>query len=871
MSTDSSIDSPQKKDDFRLPQNVRPLKYNISLEPDLETFTFAGVMHIDLEINTPTNRVVMNAAELDINSALIHQENQTMNSSSVSLDEEAETVTFEFRNPLLPGRATINIEFNGTLNENLCGFYRSKYTLPDGTERYMATTQFEAVDARRAFPCFDEPAQKAVFDLTLIVPKDRTAISNMPVYEEILVGECKKMVVFETTPVMPTYLLAFVVADLEYIETTTKNGTLMRVFATPGNKERCEFALEVSTKALEYFEDYFGIPYPLPKMDLAAIPDFEPGAMENWGLVTFREVALLFDPEQSSKSMKQRIVGIIAHELAHQWFGNLVTMEWWNDLWLNESFATLMGSKATDYLFPEWKEWEQFYVHGTVPGLSLDALETSHPIEADIKNPKDISQLFDAISYSKGASVLRMLEDFLGQDAFRRGVNKYLSRHAHGNAQTEDLWNALESESDKPVGKIMDTWTKQVGFPVVEASMSSREFGSDLLLKQRKFVYPGVHTENNESPWQIPINIEAFSGTWETSTLLTSDKEKIPFIAPDDMWLKLNSGQTGFYRVMYSPPMLEMLYPAIAAMSLSAIDRLGIASDLRALSNACMIPYAQYLEAAENYINETEYTIWVELAAGFSRAATLLRDELYYKDFAEHARKFFMPIAEKMGWDPDSDEDDLAPMLRSLALAGVARYQDKGTIEEAKQRFELLVANPQSVNPDLRNVVCTIAAKNGNIGTHRALLRLYRNAELKEEQLCYLNAMGSFRSKTILQKVLEFSLSKDVRHENSASVIVSVAQNPEGRDLAWEFFKDNHEKLHEIFGQSMFMLARIMEGVISGFTTQEKKEEIEAFFDDHPFPEASMAIAQSLERITVNIAWFDRNRDEVGRWLEEKE
>ncbi len=863
------------KESFRLPQDVRPVMYNITLAPDFEKFTFGGYVDIEVEVLRPVSSLVMNAAELNIKSTSVTQgRKERAYANEITCDNEKETVTFEFDDPLdldyEEERTHIEVLFDGTLNDNLCGFYRSKYTLPDGTERYMAATQFAAIDARRAFPCFDEPEQKAIFNLTLIVPEDRTAISNMPMRKEFSLGGGLKAVRFETTPKMSTYLLAFVVGDLESVESKTKNGTLVRVFATPGKKDQCAFALDVGVRVLEYFEDYFSIPYPLPKLYMAAIPDFEPGAMENWGLITFREVALLFDQDRSSSAAKQRVASIIAHELAHQWFGNLVTIKWWNDLWLNESFATFMGNKAVARLFPEWKVWDRFYTEDTAKGLSLDGLATSHPIEADIQDPKEIGQIFDAISYSKGAAVLRMLEDFLGEDPFREGVKQYLLAHQYKNAETHDLWGALEAVSGKPVGKIMDTWTKQTGYPVIEVSRFHHEALCGLELIQKRFLYNSEHPESKEL-WTVPLNISVRRGADAAKVLLKEPERKILMAASDRTpWIKVNSGQTGFFRVKYAQKMQEDLYSAIQRGELPTLDRMGLVNDAYALQRAGMVQAPQYLELVQRFANESEYAVWSEIASGLSEVMDLLTDEPYYGKLRELAKDVWTPLAQKMGWDLKAGEGELDPLLRSLALGMLARCKDAETIEEARQRFAMLCLDKKSLDPNLRQVVCNTSAQNGGKATYEALLKLYRGTDIKEEQMAYLKAMGLFRNKTLLTKTLKLALSSEVRLENAGFVIISVANNHRGRDLAWQFVKDNWEELHRRYEHSMFMLGRIIEGTVSGFRSEEVKAEVEQFFAEHPVPEASMALSQALERVDMNIAWLAHNRDSVGQWLNER-
>ena len=461
---------------IRLPGDVRPLAYQLSLTPDLSRFVFDGTVSVSIEVLTPCRTITLNAVELDISRVRVGGAEGDATgemSGEVTYDAGGETATLTFPSEIAPGRATLSMNFAGVLNDRLRGFYRSRYVDADGAERYLASTQFEATDARRAFPCWDEPSLKATFSVALTIPKGLAAVSNRPEEPVTAAGDDTrdagtKTVRFTTTPPMSTYLLAFVVGDLRSVERRARSGVLMRVWAIAGNEERGRFALDVSIRLLDYFNEYFGIPYPLPKLDHVAIPDFAAGAMENWGCITYREPTLLVDERSSSAGTRQLVAAIIAHEMAHMWFGDLVTMAWWNDLWLNESFASWMGDKAVDALYPEWEKWNQFLVDDTARALQLDGLRNSHPIEQEVDDPAEIGQLFDAISYSKGASVIRMLEAYLndgGDDAFRRGINGYLEKHRHGNATTADLWTALGEASGRPVGEIMDSWTKQTGHP----------------------------------------------------------------------------------------------------------------------------------------------------------------------------------------------------------------------------------------------------------------------------------------------------------------------------------------------------------------------------------------------------------------------
>ncbi len=461
---------------YRLPKDVRPERYKISLTPNLTEFVFTGEESIDVVILNPTSSIVLNAAGLNLHYASVIMSDGTVKpSKDIILDDVAETATISFDTIFETGKLNLKIEFSGILNDQLRGFYRGQYLDFDGNEHLLATTQFEATDARWAFPCWDEPNLKAIFQVTLIVPKDLTAISNTLPLNEFIGKDGLRVVEFAETPKMSTYLLAFIVGDFLSVEGTSSDGTLVRVWAIRGKENHGQFALENAIRILDYLNKYFGIPYPLEKLDHIAIPDFAAGAMENWGAITYREIALLFDPENSAASTKQRIVEIIAHEMAHMWFGDLATMDWWDDLWLNESFASWMGDKAVDYLYPEWNMWTQFVYQDTGAGLNLDGLKNSHPIEARVQNPSEIRELFDAISYSKGASIIRMLEHFLGAEVFRNGLHSYLSTHMYDNARTEDLWLALENTSGQPVTDLMNSWVKQTGFPVIQVDSTYKE------------------------------------------------------------------------------------------------------------------------------------------------------------------------------------------------------------------------------------------------------------------------------------------------------------------------------------------------------------------------------------------------------------
>jgi puromycin-sensitive aminopeptidase len=849
----------------RLPTNVRPVRYAIELAPDLATFTFTGSETIQVQVEEPTREILLNAAEMEITAASVTLADGRSVEASVSLDEDAERATLQFGSDIPAGAATLSFTFNGTLNDQLRGFYRSQYEGPNGEPRYLATTQFEATDARRAFPCWDEPQAKAEFEITLIVPSDLVAISNMPMASESPVADGKKAVRFDPSPRMSTYLVVFVVGDLASVQATSFNGTLVRVFATRGKEEQGRFALENSLRILDYMNDYFGIDYPLPKMDHLAIPDFAAGAMENWGAITYRETALLFDPQNSAAQSRQRILEVVAHEMAHMWFGDLVTMEWWDDLWLNESFASWMGDKAVDFCYPEWEMWTQFVSMDTNSALSLDGLRSSHPIEANVDDPAEIRELFDAISYSKGGSVLRMLEDFLGAETFQRGLHEYLKAHEYGNARTEHLWSALADASSKPVTVIMNSWVKQTGYPVVDVAINRSGNEPVLGLRQQRFLYDHLlEAQSDATIWQIPVSI-ASGGAAGTSLLMQDSSASVSLQAADG-WIKINAGQTGFFRANYSEDEWARLREGVVAKGLSAVDRLGLQNDAYALMRSGRLPATVFLSIAEAFTGETDAPVWGDFASNLKGLEGLLLDAPFIEDYRSFGRSIFDRIATSVGWDAKPGEQHLDALLRSTALGQHGGFGGAATIAEAQRRFAAYLEDPSSLHPDLRGLVFSLVAQNGDRTTYDALWKLQKAATLAEEKVRILGALTRFSDKDLLQELLERSLTDEVRSQDTMIVVVQAAGNKDGRDLTWQFVKDNWVEFDRRYGKGGFAIMRIV-GLTGGFTSMERHDEVERFFQEHPTPSAARTILQSLERIRLNVRWLELNVDAVGTWL----
>ena len=859
--------------EWKLPTNVRPSGYTLTLEPYLDTFIFKGSETVEIELAEPTASIVLNSAEIEIQSASVTLPDGSIHDAAASFDEEKETVTLALEAEIPAGSAQLYLVFTGELNDKLRGFYRSSYTDHDGNQRWMAATQFESTDARRAFPCWDEPAVKATFDVTLIVPEDMEALSNTEPVSTTPTGDGRKAVRYAPTPVMSTYLLAFVVGDIACVQDRTTDGVLMRVWATRGNEDKGRFALETSMALLDYFHDYFGIPYPLSKLDHIALPDFAAGAMENWGAITYREVALLVDPENSSAGTREVVAAIVSHEMAHQWFGNLVTMEWWDDLWLNESFASWMGDKAVDHLHPEWEMWTQFLTHDTSDALNLDGLRNSHPIEQEVNNPAEIGQLFDAISYSKGGSILRMLEHYLGADIFKAGLQIYIDRHRYANARTTDLWNALGEASGQPVAAIMESWTSQTGYPVLDVSVSRPGEKIDAALSQSRFLYDAaLETDGADTTvWKVPVTARTASNA-EPVRVLMEEPDSALSLKPashgsGDEWIKINPGQSGFYRVMYSDEELNRLKAPVRNLTLPAQDRLGLQSDAYALAKAGHISAVTFLDFAEAYSNETDPSVAGDLAASLNALDNLLSDEEFHTAYQAFGRSIFKPIGDRIGWAARSTEGHRESLLRSTALGQLGRFEDDDTLSEASLRFSAYVDDPANLPADLRSVTFSMSAKRGDNSLYDTMWDLEKAATLHEEKMRFLGALCSFQDQALLQTTLERSLEDEhVRSQDTIRVMVFVASNRHGRELAWQFLKDNWDEFDRRYGEGGFALMRLV-GISSLFTTEEKRQEVIEFFDAHPVPAADRTIRQGLERMEINIAWLDRNREELDRWL----
>jgi puromycin-sensitive aminopeptidase len=622
-----TFDDPQVINPYLLPSGVSPRRYELLLEPDLPAATFTGSVGIELDLDEPTNSIVCNALELTIGRAwVVDSTGLRTDATAIVVDPESERATFEFPDTL-SGTATLHIDFAGELNDRLRGFYRSTFTDSDGTEQIIATTQFEATDARRAFPCWDEPEHKAVFSITLVVDPDLFAVSNAAELSRSPHPDRsdRHIVTFAETMKMSTYLVAFIVGPFEATEPVDVDGVPLRIVFPKGKGHLTNHALEVGAFCLRHFAEYYAIPYPGDKLDLVAIPDFAFGAMENLGCVTFREILLLVDTENTTQAELLNVTDVINHELAHMWFGDLVTMKWWNGIWLNEAFATFMEMHATDAYRPDWERWVTFGLARSA-AFDTDALTSTRPIEYPVISPADAEGMFDILTYEKGAAVVRMLEAYLEPEVFRAGIRSYLSAHAYGNTETTDLWDAIEQSSGHPVRRIMDTWIFQGGHPLISVDLVND--GRTVRLSQHRFGYAGdlgegtgpVAAEDNTSQWIVPIMLSQCTVpdgviTFE-KVLLDGPSMDIDLVEPA-LWVLANTEGTGFYRVNHAPQLLAALV-AHAQTDLSPIERYGLIDDAWASVLAGRTPAHDLLVTIDAFHDETDLSVWQRIIGTLS-------------------------------------------------------------------------------------------------------------------------------------------------------------------------------------------------------------------------------------------------------------
>ena len=847
-------------DPHRLPADVVPEHYDVTLDLDLDDERFSGTVAVTAEVATATDRIVLNADALAISEASFRRaEGDEPTACTVTVDADTERITLATPASLDPGPILIDIAFAGAFNEQLVGPYLSHFTDAEGNQSKLATTQFEATHARKAFPCWDEPSLKATFTLTLIVDEAHVAVANSAERSRTPAGPGRSRVEFEPTIVMSTYLVAFVTGPLELTDPVDVNGVPLRVVHVPGKGDLTTFALDAGAFALNYLADYFDLPYPGDKVDLIAIPDFAFGAMENLGCITFREVLLLIDPASATQTELQRAADVINHELAHMWFGDLVTMKWWNGLWLNEAFATFMEMKCTDAYRPDWQRWVDFSLSRT-QAFDTDALAATRPIEFDVVSPEDAEGMFDVLTYEKGAAVVRMLEQYLGEDEFRRGIRAYMRQHQYANAETTDLWDAIEAETGEPVRSIMDSWIFQGGFPLISVDDATAE----VHFSQEPMGYEGGD-EIADGAWLAPLRVRWRAGDDEpvTERILVEPGGGALTLPTAPDWLVANAEAASFLRVAYNPEQLDRL-AEIAIDELSPVERYAMLDDAYAALLAGRMSSMAMLNLIEAMSGESDRSVWQRLIGGLRQLDRLVDGEAQER-LQDIAHDVLAPPLANLGLAPREDDDDLSRQLRGdlvRALGTVAN--DPEIQEEAKRTVAMGQRDPELIDAALLAASVDVVAGIGDEADFNDFVDAWKVAANPQEEIRYLYALSDFTRPELAERVHELILDGQIRSQNAPFVLARALFNRHLSQLTWDFIAQNWATLNELFPTSS------IPRMVSGITALDRPEQAAAtaaFFAEHPLSTGSQTLAQLLEKQRVQVALRQREAARLAAFL----
>jgi puromycin-sensitive aminopeptidase len=835
--------------DPRLPSHVVPHRYELVLEPDIANASFRGSATIEVELIEATDELVCNAIELEIDSVIIitgEGAAAVEHAPDIRLDEETERLHLTLSGDLPCGPARIVAGFRGVLNDRLRGFYRSTYRDEAGSEQTIATTQCQSTGARRIFPCWDEPAWKATFAITLVVDPEHLAVSNSAEFANTIDADGRRRVTFAETMRMSTYLVAFVVGPLEITGPADAGGVPVRVVHRPGKAALTPFAADVAVHALGWFADYYDIPYPGDKVDLLAIPDFAFGAMENLGCITFREVLLLVDPAGASQPELQGVTDVINHELAHMWFGDLVTMKWWEGIWLNEAFATFMETSCSDAYRPDWLVWNTF-ARSRAAAFDTDALASTRPVEYPVVSPEEAEGMFDVLTYEKGASVVRMLEQHLGADVFRDGVRSYLKTHAFANTETSDLWDALERVSGTPVGSMMNGWIHQGGHPVVEVD----ETPHGIRLSQRHFTLDPGAAETKR--WAVPVGLRLEHDGEVVEHRVVLDGDPLVLTAPGHL-ITANADASGFYRVAHGPTSRE----AIAANGpgrRNAAERHALVDDAWALTVAGERRGDDWLRLAMTVTDESDLTVWQALSAGFTGLDRIADDDARSR-LASHIHVLAQPCLDRLGVDPDGSDDDRTRELRAvlLRLLGIVAG-DPAVVAACHERLD-------HADPTLAAAALTVVA-HSDPGAGARIREIWQSADDPQTEQRHLRALADLPTTEL--GVLDDILAGEVRSQDAPYVIRRALTNQFAGPAVWEFTKTNWDFITDRFPSNS--LAPLLSG-ITALDTGPLVADTTEFLGAHPLPEGARQVAQHLERQRINSAFREREHPRFRAYLE---
>ncbi|XP_068228789.1 LOW QUALITY PROTEIN: aminopeptidase N-like [Palaemon carinicauda] len=890
-------EQPAEKPDVRLPRSLKPVHYQVKLQPFVNgNFSIFGYVEIEMEVLEPTAEIVLHIYDI-----VTH--NQTVKLVPADTPDHLglEIVKHEYdhgrhfyiahlEEPLEAGQNYIlSMNFLGYLNDELKGFYRSSYKDEEGNERWLATTQFQPTHARKAFPCFDEPGMKATFEVYLAREENMTSISNMPLAETLPFEDQEGWYWdrFNTSVPMSTYLVAFVVSDFVYLNSTSDNGTLFRVWARESVINQAEYSNDIGPKILTHFEDYFQVPYPLPKQDMIALPDFSAGAMENWGLITYRETAMLFDPESSAPENQRWVSLVVAHELAHQWFGNIVTPKWWDDLWLNEGFASYVQYIGMDHVKPTWRVMEQFIVDTLQSVFALDCLESSHPISIKVGHPDEISQIFDGISYNKGSSIIRMMSHFLTEASLRKGLSNYLEAFQYDNAEQDDLWEYLTTAahedgtlpSDLTVKTIMDTWTLQMGYPVINVTRSLD--GTTATVTQERYLLNKKNSmDDRHYSWWVPLNYASqsnpnFTVTSPSVWMKASESEvTVSSLPSSEEWVIFNVQETGFYRVNYDDDNWNLIIQQLKTDHevIHTINRAQIIDDAMDLARAGHLSYDIALDIYTYLGNETEYVPWKSAVNKLDYLVNLFQRTGAYGALQNYIKDMIVPLYESVGFADNASDHLLTQFKRKTALTWACKLGHQECLDSASAFFQQWMEDPQNnniISPNIKDTVYCTAIEAGGENEWEFAWNMYLETNVASEKSKLLKAMGCTKKIWLLSRYLEMAFMKDsgIRLQDSDTVFSAVAKNPVGRPLAWTYLRDNWQKIHKYFGKAN---KRVLKSVTAGFNTKQQLREVKLFQEEHEddLGAASRAVENAIERITNDIAWMDNNYQNIVDWLE---
>jgi aminopeptidase N len=820
----------------QLPKTVVPQSYAITLAPDPKTLQFQGSETIDIDVRKPTRTIVLNALNLDIPAAKLADIGLA---ATIKIDNEKQTATFTFPQVIAAGKHKLVLSFKGKVGSQAEGLYYVNYQTDQG-KKLLFGTQMEATDARRMFPSWDEPVFRARFALTVKVPSHFMAVSNMPIAEEKVIGNGLKQVRFGETPSMASYLVVLVAGELTAIEDEVA-GVKIRVVTTQGKQETGRYALESLKKILPYYNGYFGQKFPLPKLDMIAIPGGFGGAMENWGGITYNETALLFDPAKSSQQTKERVFVVVAHEVAHQWFGDLVTMAWWDNLWLNEGFASWMEAKATDHFNPTWNTWlrsdspKQF-------AMDSDARSTTHPIQQPVRDPAEAASAFDEITYQKGGAVIRMFETYLGEDKFRAGIRSYIAAHQYGSTTTADLWEALQQASGVDVGAIAASWTEQPGLPLVTVDGTCSAGKRGVKLSQERFTIDDPKADPLQ--WQIPITYTTSVGG-TPQTYLLKDKSAGLDAGNCETPVKLNAGNTGYYRVQYATALQQQLKDQFSLFPLT--DRLNLLSDSWALVKAGRSSTHDYLNLAEGVREQTDLALWNQVLGTLSSIDDLQSGQPGRSAFQSYGRDFLGNLYKTLGWEAKSGEPETTALLRSNMLTLLGDFRDTSVIAESRLRFAAYLKDPKSLAPNLRPTVFHIVGRYSDQATYDQLHQLALKTQSTEEKRLFYGAMTGALDPALAKQTLEIVFKNELEPGLASILVLQVADSGEQPALAWDFAKTHVKELLTM--QAFFERNRYIPRLAGNFSEPSRADELEAFAKANLPADAMSEVKKSVTRI----------------------